>query len=173
MDIKAQLNYLHISPRKVRLVANLIKGMDARGAELELQHVPKRGAKPLLKLLRSAVANAKHNFELGEGVLYIKKIMVNSGPVTKRFRARAFGRAAPIRKRTSHVWLELGERTEPKGAVRGRKKIKKAGGPVVREAAPGDIKEQVKIDKRARPEEIPSRTRGPGFVRRMFRRKAI
>lgn len=171
MEIKAKLNYLHISPRKVRLVANLVRGMDVRGAELELRHVPKRGAQPLLKLLKSAVANAKHNFDLGEDALYIKKITVNPGSVSKKFRARAFGRAAPIRKRTSHVWLELGERQETERSA-GREKIKKAG-PFVRDVTSEDVGERVKLDRRPMLKEIPVGTRGPGFVRRMFRRKAI
>ena len=103
VEIKAQLNHLRISPRKVRLVADVIRDMDVKRAELELQHRLKRSAEPLLKLLRSAVSNAKHDFQLSEDQLYIKKILVNPGPVFKRFRARAFGRAAPVRRRTSHV----------------------------------------------------------------------
>ena len=105
--IEAQLNYVHIAPRKMRLVANLVKGMDVSRAETQLRFLTKRASHPLVKLLRSAVANAKHNFQLDEKDLVIQKITVDGGPVLKRFRARAFGRAARLRKRTSHVTLVL------------------------------------------------------------------
>ncbi len=116
MKIKASLKYLHISPRKVRIITNLIKGMDVGKAKLQLRLQSRRAARPLLKLLDSAVASAKHNFNLEEKNLYISKIVTNEGPTFKRFRARARGSAAPIMKRTTHVVLELAEKivTPPK-----------------------------------------------------------
>lgn len=108
MDIKAELNYLRIAPRKVRLIADLIKGMDVRRAELELEHMTKRPAAELLKLLKSASANAEHNFNQHREDLYVKEMRVDPGPVLKRSMPRAFGRSGLIRKRTSHVRLELG-----------------------------------------------------------------
>ena len=171
MEIKAKLNYLRIAPRKVRLVAKLIKKMDVGRAELELQHTPKRVARPILKLLKSAVAGAKQNFQLEENNLYIQKILVNPGPVSKRFRARAFGRAAPIRKRTSHVLIELGIRDETEKVI-GRKKFKKTG-PAVRDVTAGDFKEGGGAERYQRSPGAPKRIKEPGFVRRMFRRKAI
>lgn len=106
--MKASLHYLHTSPRKVRLVADLIRGMDATRAEHELTRMLKRSARPLLTLLRSAVANARRDVPEEKQNLYIAKILVNSGPTAKRTMPRARGRGALIRKRTSHVELELG-----------------------------------------------------------------
>lgn len=109
-EIKAELNYLRASPRKIRLVADLIRGKNFEDAEKQLLFLTKSGAKPLLKLLQSAVANAKHNFKLNEKNLYVKKITVNQGPVYKRRLPRARGMTSPIRKKTSHIALTL----EPK-----------------------------------------------------------
>jgi len=108
----AKLNYLRLAPRKVRLVANLIKGMRVKEARVQLKFCPKRASQPLLKLLNSAVANAEHNFQLKEDNLYISKITVDQGPSLKRWRPRAFGRAFPIMKRTSHITLVLEEKPE-------------------------------------------------------------
>lgn len=108
MEIKASLNNLRMSPRKVRLVANLVKNMSVNKAENQLKFLPKRATGPVLKLLKSAVANAENNFNLKRGNLYISNIIVDGGPVLKRMRPRAFGRAAQILKRTSHISLLLG-----------------------------------------------------------------
>ncbi len=103
----AKLNYLRISPRKVRLVANLIKGMAVKDARAQLAFIPQNASRPLLKLLNSAVANAEHNSKLLSDNLYIKTITVNAGPTLKRVQPRAMGRAYVIRKRSSHVNLIL------------------------------------------------------------------
>ena len=167
------MNYLRVSPRKVRLVANLIKGMDLKTAELELGYISKHSALPLLKLLRSAVANAKHNFQLPEDSLYIKNITVNQGPVLKRSRARAFGRAAPIRKRTSHIALTLDTRAEI--AAKPKRKTGKEE-PLIREVTREDIKDEF-LDERSKeerdPREIKRKLKTPDFVRRIFKRKVI
>ena len=107
MEVRAKLNSLRISPRKVRLITDLIRGMDVLRAELELAQVPKRSAGDVQKLLKSAVANARHNFDLEKDRLYIKEIFVDGGVVMKRQMPRAFGRAAMIRKRTSNISLVL------------------------------------------------------------------
>lgn len=117
MEIKSQLKHLRISPRKVRLVIGLIKGLSVEIAENQLKFCSKRAAKPILKLLQSAIANAKHNFNLTKEVLYVSKIIVDQGPSLKRWRARAMGRAALILKRTSHVVLLLGTKELPKKRV--------------------------------------------------------
>lgn len=98
-----------MSPRKVRLVAGVIRKMDAEKARVYLRFAPKRAAEPLLKLLNSAIANAKHNFSKKEG-LYVKKIFVDQGPTYKRMRPAPKGVAHPIHKRTSHVTLILEEK---------------------------------------------------------------
>jgi len=108
MTIKAQLNHCHIAPRKVRQVAHLIKGLEVIEAQNQLKNISKRMSLPMLKLLKSALANAHHNFNItSESKLYITNVIVNQGPSLKRWRPRAFGRAYPIMKRTSHVILEL------------------------------------------------------------------
>ena len=171
MEIKAQLNYLRIAPRKVRLVANLVKGMDAGRAELELKHSVKRSAIPILKLLKSGIANAKHNFQMDSTGLYIKDIKVNEGPVLKRSMPRAFGRAAPIRKKSSHIVLVLD--THEKSAKAGRKRPKKEG-PVVRDITVEDMKEEfIGKSKDVKETTLRGSQKEANFVRRMFRRKAI
>lgn len=110
MEVIAKARYVRMAPRKVRLVAGLVRGLDLAKAEAQLRFVNKAAATPVLKLIRSAAANAEHNFKLEPANLYIKTIMVDGGPVMDRWRARAFGRAAPIRKRTSHITVILDER---------------------------------------------------------------
>jgi len=107
MIIKAKLNHLGMSPRKIRIIVQSIKGMKAEKATQQLLYLNKRGATPILKLLKSAIANADHNFNIDKDSLVVKNIQVDQGPTLKRWRPRAFGRAATIRKRTSHVTLEL------------------------------------------------------------------
>ena len=109
MEVKAKARFLRMSPRKVRLIINLIRGMKIAEARVQLKHTKKHAAIPVLKLLESAVANAKHNFQIDEGKLFIKAITADGGPVLHRWRARAFGRAAPIRKRTTHLSVILEE----------------------------------------------------------------
>jgi len=118
MEVKAFARNLRIAPRKVRLVIGLVRGMDVDKAVAQLKFFRKASALPVLKLINSAVANAEHNFKLDRDTLFIKKITADGGPVMKRWRARAFGRAAPIRKRTTHltVVLEVRPTEAPKGA---------------------------------------------------------
>lgn len=110
MQVTAHLHQLRMSSRKVRLISNLIQGMDVDEAEAQLTHLQRGPVVPLRKLLASAIANAEHNGKLQRGNLFIRQILVNQGPTIKRFQQRAFGRAAPIRKRTSHITIVLDER---------------------------------------------------------------
>jgi large subunit ribosomal protein L22 len=109
-EVKAKLRYLRIAPRKVRLVADLIRGKSVEEAERILNFTRKKAALPLLKLLKSAIANAKHNFNLDEKNLYISKIIVDEGPKMEKIFPRARGRADIIQKKTSHVTLVLKEK---------------------------------------------------------------
>lgn len=109
MEVIARLRHLHIAPRKVRLVADLIRGKSVQQAETLLQFQSKRAVGPLQKLLKSAVANAKNNLKIPIENLYISKITVDEGPKLKRWRPRARGRAYPIQKKTSHITLVLEE----------------------------------------------------------------
>jgi large subunit ribosomal protein L22 len=106
MIAKAKLSYVRISARKIRLVANLIRYQPINKAKAILIHVSRRPKEPLTKLLNSAVSNAKLK-GLNPEQLFISKIVVDEGPTWKRFRAASFGRAVKIRKRTSHVNIEL------------------------------------------------------------------
>jgi large subunit ribosomal protein L22 len=108
MEAKAIARFVRQSPRKMRLVADLIRGRDVNEAYATLQFSDKKAAETIDKLLRSAVANAMYKAdEQGERLdvdeLYVKRAYVDAGPTYRRWRARAMGRASPIRKRTSHV----------------------------------------------------------------------
>lgn len=114
MLVSATLNYLRISPRKVRRVAALLRGQPVPVAERQLTFAVQRSARPLLKLLRSAAANAEERFSLKPEELVVKQVLVNSGPILKRSLPRARGKVDPIYKRTSHVKLLLaGEKAAP------------------------------------------------------------
>ena len=109
MEVQAHLRNLRISPRKVRLIADVIRGMNIDNAKIQLEFINKKSSQPILKLLNSAIANAKHNFNLNENNLYVSKIFVNEGATLKRWIPRAMGRASSINKRTSHITVVLDE----------------------------------------------------------------
>lgn len=102
----AQLSNYRQSPRKVRLVATLVKGKTIAAAIAELTHLPKRAAPPVAKLIKSAVANAK-SAGLDEATLRVKTLTVDKGPIMKRMMPRAHGRGFPIHKHTSHLKVVL------------------------------------------------------------------
>ena len=114
MIIKAKLGNLRISSRKVRLVADMIRGKSTEKAAAILGFTTKKAAKPLLKLLSSALANAKNNLKLDTSHLYISKIEVNEGRKLKRMRPRARGQGYEIQKKTSHIILVLSEQEKSK-----------------------------------------------------------
>lgn len=113
MDVKAHLRHLRMAPRKVRLVIDTIRGLSVDEAELRLQFIQKEATRPVLKLLKSAIANAEHNFKLDHSKLYVKTITADAGVTLKRFAARAMGRGAPIRKRSTHVTIVLSDEPKP------------------------------------------------------------
>ncbi len=110
MEARAIAKYLRMSPQKIRLVVDLIRGKDVDEAERILSFTRKAAALPVGKLLLSAKANATQNPKIDEDILFVKTIFVDQGPSLKRWRARAQGKAAPIRKRTSHVTVVLDEK---------------------------------------------------------------
>ena len=112
--IKAKLSNYKQSPRKVRLVANLIRGKKVERALQELNFVRKDATQAVKKLLQSAVANAKHNEGLAEGDLVLKEIRVDNGPTAGRFRAGARGQAYPIKRRSCHISVTLESTGEQK-----------------------------------------------------------
>ena len=177
MEVTARVQYLRQSPRKVRLVANAIRGRSAGEALTQLRFLPKRAALPVEKLLKSAIANAKHNFQLDEKNLRVKTILVDAGPSLKRFRARAFGRAAPLHKRTSHISLVLDEVIPSKRKTSlDRKKVEK---PEIREISMEEAEKievadpKVELARRAPVVRKEPKSAKAGFVRRIFNRKAI
>lgn len=109
MKAYAKLNYLRIAPRKVRLVADLIRGKRVEEAQNILNFTQKKAAFPLFKMLKAAMANAKNNLKLEEENLYIAKILVGEGPKLKRMMPGARGHADEIQKKTSHITLVLDE----------------------------------------------------------------
>ncbi|HOF02905.1 MAG TPA: 50S ribosomal protein L22 [Atribacterota bacterium] len=110
MGVKSVGKYLPISPRKCRRMTELIRGKDAGSALLILQFSPKKSAKMVYKVLKSAIANAENNHDKNVDKLYVNKVFVDEGPTLKRFRPRAMGRAAKINKRTSHITIEVQEK---------------------------------------------------------------
>lgn len=109
MEVKAKLKFVRVAPRKARLVADLIRGKGSEEALNLLTFTKKTAAKIIIKLLKSAIANATQKKNVDVDRLYIKKITVDQGPTMKRYQPRALGRATQIRKRTSHITIILDE----------------------------------------------------------------
>lgn len=126
MRVIAKLNNLRISPRKVRLVGDMIRGKNVGKAKSVLSFSVKKGALPMKKLLDSALANAKNNFKLDEKDLFVSLIKVDEGRTLRRWRPRARGRACRIEKKTSNITLELNIFEAEKTVVKKAKKIKEA-----------------------------------------------
>ncbi len=162
----AKLNYLRMAPRKVRLVATMIKGLTVNEAEAHLILNPKRASEPVLQLLRSAVSNAK-NKQLNTDKLIIKEIRVDKGPMLKRWLPRAQGRATPIQKKSSHLIIILEESTkakETKYKITKPERVKKSKAEKMK-AEQQDHKEYEK--------GIKEKKESASFGKRMFRRKLI
>ncbi|GGA44385.1 50S ribosomal protein L22 [Psychrobacillus lasiicapitis] len=109
---KAIARTVRIAPRKVRLVVDLIRGKQVGEAVAILQLTPKTASPVVEKVLKSAVANAEHNYDLDINNLVVSEIFVDEGPTLKRFRPRAQGRASAINKRTSHITVVVSEKKE-------------------------------------------------------------
>ena len=110
MEVKAKLKFVRVSPRKAQLVADLIRGKGSEEALNILMFTKKGADKIIIKLLKSAIANATQKKTIDVDRLYVKKITVDQGPTMKRFTPRAMGRATTIRKRTSHIHMVLDEK---------------------------------------------------------------
>jgi len=152
-------------------VVDLIRGKTVEEAQTILKFITKRAAQPLLKLLKSAIANAKNNFQLNEENLYISKITVDEGPKYKRRMPRARGQATEIQKKTSHITMVLDE-------VLKRKKLKELR--KIKKTEEGDKIEKVlkeRVLKSEKPKFRPKKEiRGPKIekgIKRIFRRKAF
>ncbi len=112
MEARAYLRYARISPRKVKVVLDLIRNKPASTALAIIKHTPKAASELLEKLLNSAVANAENNHDMDKNRLYVAECFVSPGPTMKRMRPMSHGRAFRILKRSSHVTMVLKEREE-------------------------------------------------------------
>lgn len=112
MKVQAKTSYLSISPQKIRLVADKVRGMGAKQAVTVLEYMPQKGAEFVQKTLKSAIANAENNYDLNPDNLVVETIYAGDGPRLKRMKAGARGRSKPRVKRTSHLMIVLNEREE-------------------------------------------------------------
>ena len=110
MESFAHLKYLRMSPRKVKILCDLIRGKDVNTASAILMNTPKAGSEPVLKLLKSAVANAQNNHAMDADKLYVSTATADPGPILKRIQPRAHGRAYRINKRTTHITIAVSEK---------------------------------------------------------------
>lgn len=166
----AKLRYLRMAPRKVRLIAAMLKGLSVNEAEAQLLLNPRRASDPILKLLRSAVSNAKNN-KLDLEKLIVKEIRVDKGPILKRWLPRAQGRATPIHKISSHVTIVLEESQkgkQPRFKIVKPEKIRKAKAEKIKAE---QAKEAEKKPEKPEMKEVKPEKRG--FAQRIFRRKSI
>lgn len=166
MQVSAKLNNLKISPRKVRLVVDVIRGMKVEKALDQLKFINKKSTHPIDKLLKSAIANAENNFELKKDNLLVKEIRVDEGMTMKRSMPRARGRATVIRKRVSHVMITLGELVDS-GEKKGKQT--KIEAPI---KLAGNVKEEGAAMVKAKLEDKVDSKDSKGFASKMFRRKA-
>ena len=110
MKVRAQARFVRQSPYKVRRVLDLIRGLPVEEAQHVLTFTARAASEPILKVLRSAIANAEHNHALDADELYVAEAYADEGPTLRRYRPRARGRATRIRKRTSHITVVVSER---------------------------------------------------------------
>ena len=110
MEAKAYLRYVRISPRKIQIVCDLIRGKDVGTAMAILMQTPKAASEPLMKLLKSAVANAEHNFGMDTDKLYVSTVVANPGPTLKRGRIASRRGYVRILKRTTHITIGVSEK---------------------------------------------------------------
>lgn len=136
MVVTVKLKYLRIAPRKVRMVANLIRGKKVKEAETLLKFLIKRPAESLRKLLNSAIATAEKDFHLAKSNLFISRLLVDEGPRLKRWRPRAKGKFYPFQRKSSHITLALDE------IKKGGKEVKETG--LKRKAIPKPVQTALK-----------------------------
>ncbi|MBM7561800.1 50S ribosomal protein L22 [Fusibacter tunisiensis] len=110
MQAKAEAKYIRVSPRKMKPIADLVRGKSVKDAQAILKFTPRKGAEIFLKVLNSAVANAENNHHMDVETLIVKDIYANQGPTMKRWKAGSMGRANPILRRSSHVGVVVAEK---------------------------------------------------------------
>lgn len=152
MEIKAKAKYVRMSPRKIRLIADVIRKMPVNQAIEQLQFINKKATEPVVKVVKSAIANATNNFELEQDNLFVKEITIDEGPTLHRWMPRAHGRATSIRKKTSHINLVLGEIKES-GKAKAKKQAVEA--PVRLDNKPKQENEVEIKDKKSKSDKAP------------------
>lgn len=171
MEVKASLKHLRIAPRKTRLVAALIRNMEVNKAANQLKFLNKKAAKPVLKLLQSAISSSVNNYDLDKNNLLIKEIKIEDGKTLKRWMPKAHGRATVIRKRMSHIYITLAEIVD--GGERVAKKVKIEEPVKMDELAKKPKAEKSKSDKKEKTVEGKgSKSDSQSFASKVFRRKA-
>ena len=174
MEIKASLNHLRMSARKVRLVIDVVRKMPVDKALDQLQFLNKLASEPVKKLIESAIANADHNFSLERSNLFIKEIKADEGVTLKRWMPKAHGRATVIRKRGSHIHVTLaeivesGKKTARKTKLEAPVKLEQVAAEAEKRAKGATKKEDTAKSGKAK-SEIKS---GKGFTSKVFNRKA-
>jgi len=174
MEIYGKLNYLRIAPRKVRLVIDLIRGMDVKQAKTQLSFMPQRVAKHLIKLINSVVSNAENNFKIKSEGLFIKEIKVDEGTPFKRWRPVSRGRAFPIMKRTSNITLVLETK---EGMSEKTVELKPEVKQEVKQEEKTEEKKEKSVSleksKMKAPKKIKKASKIQGLTKKIFRRKAF
>ncbi|MAF24867.1 50S ribosomal protein L22 [bacterium] len=174
-EVRAVLRHLRMSPRKVRLVADVVRGQSYEKAMANLQYLNKAAASPVARLLQSAASNAKERSQVETSALSIKTIRVNMGPVLKRYKPRAFGRATPIRKGSSHIEVVLSYLAPAKAAAKPKaKSTTKVDKPAkAKTVTMAEAKELTAAQADTAEGEGQSETKSAskGFAKKMFRRK--
>lgn len=191
MKVTAEIKSLRISPRKVRLVTDFVKGMNTDEALVQLKNTVKASTFPIEKLVKSAIANAENNFGLDRSNLYIFDIQVGEGQILKRWLPRAYGRATEIYKRNSRVYLTLEERVEGKNRKskdqleKERKEREEARAKMEKEILEQRKKEEEEggksaelaktpmMKKELKEKESEGKKGGKGWMKKMFQRKSM
>ncbi len=175
MKVVAKLKHLHVAPRKARAVGDLIVGMNATSAMIELKTMNKNVAKPFAVLLKSAMANATNNSDLEEATLKVSEVRVDEGPVFKRWRPVSKGRAYSILKRTCHIQICLegkevaGKKSEKKDKVKFSKISTKED---ISKTDSSDDQGGSKGKKFVSDKKATARGSDKGFLKQLFRRKS-
>ena len=175
-EIKAFARFIHVSPRKLRLVADMVRSTPVDVALEQLRFSSKNAALPLTKAINSAVANAVHNFNLNKEDLFVKSVTIDQGPVYRRYAPRAQGRAFIERKRTSHINVVLENRVRTgkkrrsifsirpgKAEITESKQPEQVKGEVTEEKT--SVKQAPKTDEKLKQQKI-------SLKRRLFNRKS-
>lgn len=181
VKVKAKLKNLRISPRKVRVSADMVRGCNVDEAIFRLDNVIKKANEPIRKLIESAVANAQNNFDVEAGDLVVADIQVGEGMTMKRWTPRAYGRASQILKRSSHVYLTLeAEKAEKKKAEKKEKPEKVSddkteGSEETAEKVESKKKNISKDAKKGHfePESKRKESREKGWNKKIFKRKSM